>query len=179
MLAGMRSRPRRSGNHETRSYLVNPKADRANYQRTPRAPGRTRPLRVVSVAPFLRVNPLSPDSPMTLGAITPRAAMMRVPAPTVCVILCVGLLAAASRAPRPANPASPGHSDLNATTTQAATVETGASIPFEEIAHPKPGTWPTYHGHLSGNRFSPLDQIDSSNVHHLAPRWMFTIHGAP
>jgi alcohol dehydrogenase (cytochrome c) len=52
-------------------------------------------------------------------------------------------------------------------------------IPFVDVAHPKPGTWPTYHGQLNGNRFSPLDQINSGNVQQLAPRWMFTIHGAP
>jgi glucose dehydrogenase len=54
-----------------------------------------------------------------------------------------------------------------------------AGIPFEDIARPKPGTWPTYDGNLSGNRFSPLDQINTSNVQHLAPKWMFTIAGAP
>jgi alcohol dehydrogenase (cytochrome c) len=53
------------------------------------------------------------------------------------------------------------------------------ALPFEEIAHPKPGTWPTYDGNQSGNRFSPLDQINASNVQHLAPKWMFTIAGAP
>jgi alcohol dehydrogenase (cytochrome c) len=83
----------------------------------------------------------------------------RVRALVVSTILCVGWLAVASRAQK--------------------TVDTGASIRFEEIAQPKPGTWPTYHGHLSGNRFSPLDQINISNVNQLAPRWMFTIHGTP
>ena len=92
--------------------------------------------------------------------------MKRVRVLTVCLILCAGWLAAAARA-------------RTAGTTQAGIVERGASIPFEDIARPKPGTWPTYHGHLSGNRFSPLDQINSSNVHRLAPTWMFTIHGAP
>jgi alcohol dehydrogenase (cytochrome c) len=83
----------------------------------------------------------------------------RVRALVVSTILCVGWLAVASRAQK--------------------TADTGASIRFEEIAQPKPGTWPTYHGHLSGNRFSPLDQINISNVNQLAPRWMFTIHGTP
>jgi len=57
--------------------------------------------------------------------------------------------------------------------------EVGDGIPFVDVAQPKPGTWPTYHGHLSGNRFSPLDQINAGNVQHLAPKWMFTIRGAP
>ena len=83
--------------------------------------------------------------------------MKRGRALTVGIILCVGLLAAVSRAQRPISP----------------------GIPFEDIAQPKPGTWPTYHGQLSGNRFSPLDQINRSNVDRLAPKWRFTIHGSP
>jgi alcohol dehydrogenase (cytochrome c) len=38
--------------------------------------------------------------------------------------------------------------------------------------------WPTYHGNLSGNRYTELDQIDRSNVAKLAPRFLFTIAGA-
>src|SRR4029077_14974931 len=52
-------------------------------------------------------------------------------------------------------------------------------IRFEDIARPKPGAWPTYDGSLSGNRFSPLDQINTGNVQKLAPRWMFTLQDAP
>src|SRR3981081_960838 len=37
----------------------------------------------------------------------------------------------------------------------------GDGVPFGEVAQPKPGTWPTYHGHLDGNRFSPLEQINA------------------
>ncbi|MGO9258327.1 MAG: PQQ-dependent dehydrogenase, methanol/ethanol family [Bryobacteraceae bacterium] len=55
----------------------------------------------------------------------------------------------------------------------------GAGVPFADVAHPKPGTWPGYDGDQSGNRFSPLKQIDTSNVEHLAPKWMFPIPGAP
>jgi alcohol dehydrogenase (cytochrome c) len=62
---------------------------------------------------------------------------------------------------------------------RAIPAEGGDGIPFVDVAQPKPGTWPTYHGHLNGNRFSPLDQINAGNVQHLAPAWMFTIHGAP
>ena len=54
-----------------------------------------------------------------------------------------------------------------------------APLPFSDIARPKPGEWPTYHGQLSGNRFSALDQITPANVQRLAPAWMFTIRGAP
>ncbi|MBK9167604.1 MAG: PQQ-dependent dehydrogenase, methanol/ethanol family [Bryobacterales bacterium] len=38
--------------------------------------------------------------------------------------------------------------------------------------------WPTYHGQLSGNRYSPLDQINPRNVKKLAPRWIFPLRGA-
>jgi PQQ-dependent dehydrogenase (methanol/ethanol family) len=60
-----------------------------------------------------------------------------------------------------------------------ATGEMGPGVPFADVAHPKPGSWPTYHGNESGNRFSSLDQINASNVDRLAPKWMFTIPGAP
>ncbi|MGE0129487.1 MAG: PQQ-dependent dehydrogenase, methanol/ethanol family [Blastocatellales bacterium] len=48
-------------------------------------------------------------------------------------------------------------------------------ISFTEIAEPRPGDWPTYHGHLSGNRHSPLRQIHTGNVAQLAPKWIFSI----
>ncbi len=51
-------------------------------------------------------------------------------------------------------------------------------VSFEEVAHPQPGTWPTYDGNLNGNRFSPLSQINTGNVNRLAPKWMFTLKGA-
>jgi len=35
--------------------------------------------------------------------------------------------------------------------------------------------WPTYHGQLGGNRYSPLDQISTHNVSRLAPAWTFSI----
>jgi PQQ-dependent dehydrogenase (methanol/ethanol family) len=60
-----------------------------------------------------------------------------------------------------------------------ATGEVGVGISFTNIAHPKPGSWPTYDGNYSGNRFSPLAQIDTTNVAGLAPKWMFNLRGAP
>ncbi len=60
-----------------------------------------------------------------------------------------------------------------------ATGEMGAGASFGDIAHPKPGSWPTYDGNESGNRFSPLNQINTGTVEHLAPKWMFSIPGAP
>ena len=32
--------------------------------------------------------------------------------------------------------------------------------------------WPSYDGHTSGNRYTPLLQIDKTNVARLAPRWI-------
>ena len=60
-----------------------------------------------------------------------------------------------------------------------ASARTSRAIPFADIAQPQRGAWPTYHGNLSGNRFSPLDQINATTIHSLAPKWMFTIQGAP
>ncbi len=60
-----------------------------------------------------------------------------------------------------------------------ATGELGPGVAFADVAHPKPGSWPTYDGNESGNRFSPLQQINTANVERLAPKWMFPIPGAP
>ena len=58
----------------------------------------------------------------------------------------------------------------------AATVERRpAPLPFERIAKPKVGDWPTYNGVVGGNRHSVLDKINTTNVGALAPRWMFAI----
>jgi mono/diheme cytochrome c family protein len=42
-----------------------------------------------------------------------------------------------------------------------ATGEIGTGVCFADMADQKPGTWPTYDGNLSGNRFSPLKQIST------------------
>ena len=35
--------------------------------------------------------------------------------------------------------------------------------------------WPTYNGNVSGNRYSPLTQIDASNASRLVPKWIFSL----
>jgi PQQ-dependent dehydrogenase (methanol/ethanol family) len=60
-----------------------------------------------------------------------------------------------------------------------ATAGLGPGVPFADVAQPKPGSWPTYDGNLTGNRFSPLNQIDTGNVRRLAPQWIFPIPSAP
>jgi alcohol dehydrogenase (cytochrome c) len=42
---------------------------------------------------------------------------------------------------------------------------------------PPSDTWPTYHGDYSGRRFSPLDQINASNVHTMTLAWVFRTGG--
>ena len=64
---------------------------------------------------------------------------------------------------------------LESAAAAASIVEYGGGPGFADLAKPKPGEWPTYHGQLSGNRHSPLKQIDTGNVAQLAPRWVFSI----
>jgi len=45
-----------------------------------------------------------------------------------------------------------------------AKADLGGAVAFADLAHPKPGSWPTYDGNLSGNRFSPLNQINTTNI---------------
>ncbi len=39
--------------------------------------------------------------------------------------------------------------------------------------------WPTYNGDPGGNRYTPLTEIDRTTVARLAPKWVFTMPGAP
>ncbi len=57
--------------------------------------------------------------------------------------------------------------------------ELGPGVPFADVADPKPGSWPTYNGNMSGNRFSPLNQINTTNVQQLAPQWIFPVASSP
>src|SRR5579863_2184205 len=42
-----------------------------------------------------------------------------------------------------------------------------------QILHPKPDSWPTYHGDYSGRRHIPLTQIAPRNVGDLSLAWAF------
>ena len=57
--------------------------------------------------------------------------------------------------------------------------ELGPGVPFADVTHPKPGSWPSYNGSMSGNRFSPLNQINTTNVQQLAPQWIFPVASSP
>ncbi len=52
---------------------------------------------------------------------------------------------------------------------------TEGGIDFPRLLNPKPGDWLSYNGNLSGNRYSPLMQVDRNNVSKLSLAWTFSI----
>jgi alcohol dehydrogenase (cytochrome c) len=46
------------------------------------------------------------------------------------------------------------------------------------LLKPATDTWPTYNGDYSGRRFSPLDQINATNIDTLTLAWIFPSHVA-
>ena len=48
-----------------------------------------------------------------------------------------------------------------------------------KLLQPPTDTWPTYNGDYSGQRYSPLTQINSSNINSLAIQWMFRTNVGP
>ncbi|HEX8764576.1 MAG TPA: acido-empty-quinoprotein group A [Candidatus Acidoferrum sp.] len=44
------------------------------------------------------------------------------------------------------------------------------------LLKPATNTWPTYNGDYSGRRFSPLDQINSTNINSLTLAWIYSAH---
>ncbi|HVW22843.1 MAG TPA: PQQ-binding-like beta-propeller repeat protein [Opitutaceae bacterium] len=46
---------------------------------------------------------------------------------------------------------------------------------IDAVNQPPPGDWPTYNGSVSGNRHSPLRQIDRGNVADLQLQWLYPI----
>jgi alcohol dehydrogenase (cytochrome c) len=54
-------------------------------------------------------------------------------------------------------------------------LETEGGPTFEKIARPPAGDWPTYHGLITGNRHSALDEINPGNVRNLQLKWVFPI----
>jgi PQQ-dependent dehydrogenase (methanol/ethanol family) len=55
------------------------------------------------------------------------------------------------------------------------TIVTPASMRKITWGPPQPGDWFTYNGDDSGNRYSPLRQIDTSNVASLKLKWVFPL----
>lgn len=50
-----------------------------------------------------------------------------------------------------------------------------AQVTFERLLHSanEPQNWLTYSGDYAGHRFSALDQIDTTNAHSLAAKWVY------
>jgi len=48
-----------------------------------------------------------------------------------------------------------------------------AQITYERILKPEAGNWLTYSGNYAGHRYSPLAQINTSNVAKLKPAWVY------
>ena len=57
--------------------------------------------------------------------------------------------------------------------TGAPSIATPAAV--AAVVAPKPGDWPTYSGNVNGNRHSPLDAINVSNVPQLRLEWMHAL----
>lgn len=59
----------------------------------------------------------------------------------------------------------------------------GSSAPMtqadiDRVMHPRVGEWTTYNGALNGNRYSLLDQVNTSNVRELQPQFIFSPGGS-
>jgi alcohol dehydrogenase (cytochrome c) len=53
----------------------------------------------------------------------------------------------------------------------------GLHVVAADRVEPRPGdAWPTYYGDYSGRRYSPLRQIDLSNVRNLALAWVYRVN---
>lgn len=64
-----------------------------------------------------------------------------------------------------------------ASSTPLPPLDLGKGVDFKEVEHPKEGDWPSYNGDIGGSRFSPLKEINTTNISQLAPRWMWTMPG--
>lgn len=70
------------------------------------------------------------------------------------------------------NPGSPASDSSRPSSFSASQrSSTVAGLPLEFTVDPQPGSWPTYSGDYSGRRYSPLSEINPSNVSHLTLAW--------
>ena len=67
------------------------------------------------------------------------------------------------------------YQSLSADVGEAPPVVQGVN--YERIlnARSEPHNWLTYYGAYDGQRYSPLDQINASNVKQLKPEWVYQI----
>jgi glucose dehydrogenase len=58
---------------------------------------------------------------------------------------------------------------------RALNVSARGQVTFERLinAAKEPQNWLTYSGDYAGRRFSPLDQINTPNVHSLVAKWVY------
>ena len=62
------------------------------------------------------------------------------------------------------------------TGTLVAVALASTSVPAQEAERGAAADWPTYNRDLAGTRYSPLDQIDTSNVGELQEVWSYRFH---
>ena len=62
----------------------------------------------------------------------------------------------------------------------AITSASSAQVPYARLrdARSEPGSWLTYSGTYSGERFSPLAEITPSNAAGLRPQWIYQVQEA-
>ena len=65
--------------------------------------------------------------------------------------------------------------DQGALSGKTGTAPPVSSVTYERIldARSEPQNWLTYYGAYNGQRYSPLDQINTENVKRIGPAWMF------
>src|SRR5919106_1216045 len=66
-----------------------------------------------------------------------------------------------------------GYSTLSASVGKAPGVAKGLTSDRILNARDEPQNWLTYYGAYDGQRYSPLDQINASNVKQLTPAWVY------
>ena len=57
------------------------------------------------------------------------------------------------------------------------TLPLGAQGPLDPrlLLQPPTDAWPSYHGDYTGRHFSPLDEINASNVRGLSLAWLYRV----
>ncbi|MDP8931430.1 MAG: PQQ-binding-like beta-propeller repeat protein, partial [Actinomycetota bacterium] len=97
----------------------------------------------------------------------------------LCLLLGASLVAACAEPPdypRAEQPLAEEARDLGALSAAVGTAPPVArDVTFERIlnARSEPHNWLTYYGAYDGQRYSPLDQINTGNVRGLRPAWVF------
>src|SRR3977135_4631769 len=56
----------------------------------------------------------------------------------------------------------------------AGPIENYSPVTAERLKNPEPGNWMHYRRTYDGQGYSPLDQINTSNVKNLTPAWTFS-----